>query len=73
MAFAEPGGGQQAEQQAEGEQAREQREQAHALDVIGVALVQPEPIVAVQDLSATQHDEPRPNALHRAPLGNGQG
>ena len=59
VTFAEPGGGEKTEKKAEREKSGEERKQAHALDLIGVALVQPEPIVAMHDLTAAQHDETR--------------
>src|SRR4030067_1284733 len=59
VAFAEPGGGEKARQKTERKKAGEEREQAHALDVIGVALMQAEPIVAVHDMAAAKHHKPR--------------
>ena len=59
MPLAEPGDRHHAEQKREREEPGEQREQAYALDVIGVAPVQAEPIAAMHHMPAPHHDEAR--------------
>src|SRR5680860_411454 len=52
MPFAEPGGGQQAKQQRERQEAGEEREQPDTLDVVGVTLVQAQPVAAMHHVTA---------------------
>src|SRR5262245_61944200 len=59
MPLAEPGDGHHAEQERKREEASEQREQAYPFHMIGIALVQAQPISAMHDVAAAHHDDAR--------------